>query len=131
MLAADAEAAERPAADASLPANWSAAPLTGEDIARELADAAEATGAEAEVKAEEAPPDDLTRIKGIGPKTAAALAGGGVRTFAELAAASRQQIERILREAGVRSGDVDGWREQAALAARGEQKARPRGDDAP
>lgn len=36
--------------------------------------------------------DDLTRIKGLGPKAAAALAGGGVTSFAQIAAWSEADI---------------------------------------
>jgi len=68
---------------------------------------------------EQAAPDDLTRIEGIGPKIAAVLQAAGVRTFAELAALSVDQIKAIL-EGRVRIARPDTWPEQAALAAAGD-----------
>jgi DNA-directed RNA polymerase subunit beta' len=62
--------------------------------------------------------DDLTRIEGIGPKTATALRAAGITTFAQLAATSEEELSRILRDAGI-SADPGTWPEQAALAAAG------------
>lgn len=48
-------------------------------------------------------PDDLKIIEGIGPKIEGILHDAGIRTFAELAAASASQLEQIVREdAGIR-----------------------------
>ncbi len=68
---------------------------------------------------EQAGADDLTRIEGIGPKIAAVLQAAGVRTFAQLAALSVDQIKAIL-EGRVRIARPDTWPEQAALAAAGD-----------
>jgi predicted flap endonuclease-1-like 5' DNA nuclease len=66
-------------------------------------------------------PDDLKIIEGIGPKIEGILQDAGIRTFAELAAASVSQLEQIVREdAGIRIAFPDTWPEQAALAAAGE-----------
>ncbi|MCC7206168.1 MAG: hypothetical protein IT323_02615 [Anaerolineae bacterium] len=66
-------------------------------------------------------PDDLTLLDGIGPKIAAALVAAGVDSFATLANAEPENVERIVREAGVRMvGHADAWLQQAALAARGD-----------
>ncbi|GAB4449453.1 MAG: hypothetical protein Kow00120_19670 [Anaerolineae bacterium] len=116
LLLTDAARAEHPAAGDTLPPYWSAAPLTAEDIAREMAEATGETEPRKPPVAPEAPApaDDLTRIKGIGPKTARALHAGGITTFAALASAEPAVIGRILQEAGVRPGDIDAWRAQAA-----------------
>ncbi|MGQ9599999.1 MAG: helix-hairpin-helix domain-containing protein [Anaerolineae bacterium] len=68
------------------------------------------------------PPDDLTRIEGIGPRIAEVLQEAGLRTFAQLAAADVGQIEQILERADPRLrglADPTTWPEQAALAAEG------------
>lgn len=66
-------------------------------------------------------PDDLTLLDGIGPKIAAALVAAGVHSFAKLANAVPENVERIVREAGVRMvGHADAWLQQAALAAKGD-----------
>ena len=65
-----------------------------------------------------APADDLKRIEGIGPKTAAALQGAGVRTFAQLAAMSVEDVQDLLRQAGVRVGVSETWMAQAGSLAK-------------
>jgi large subunit ribosomal protein L21 len=66
-------------------------------------------------------PDDLTLLDGIGPKIAAALVAAGVDSFAKLANAVPENLERIVREAGVRMvGHADSWLRQAKLAASGD-----------
>lgn len=113
-LVADAEGAHHPPVGDALPPHLSATRLTAEEIARELAEAHESAalpdGAEPQ-------PDDLTRIRGIGPKTAGALQAGGIDSFGELAATNQAEIVRVLRAAGIRPGDVDAWREEAARLA--------------
>lgn len=121
-LALDVARAAHPPADAALPAYWSAASLTAEDLARETAQAEAAAPASPEARAAKAraaaqapaSPDDLTAIKGIGPKTAAALVASGIDSFAALASASPEEIVRILRANGIRPGDVEAWRAEAA-----------------
>lgn len=64
--------------------------------------------------------DDLKVIEGIGPKIALALNGVGIRTFADLAERDPNDVERIVRDAGVRMvGHADTWIEQAKLASSG------------
>ncbi len=128
VLVIDAAEAKPPLMDDSLPAYWSAARLTAEEVARERVETAEAPLPAA--VGEGIASDDLTQIKGIGPKTAAALATGGITTFKALASARREDIVRILREAGVRAGDVDSWRGQASHAARGESLEEKPGGEA-
>ena len=57
--------------------------------------------------------DDLTKIAGIGTKTAAALNDAGIINFKQLAAMKPDQVKQILTEAGVR-GNPETWPEQAA-----------------
>ncbi|MGC9398015.1 MAG: DUF4332 domain-containing protein [Anaerolineae bacterium] len=68
----------------------------------------------------EAPPDDLTRIEGVGPKVASVLADAGVTTFAQLAEAEVETLREILRDAGLQFMNPTTWPEQAALAAKEE-----------
>lgn len=70
----------------------------------------------------EVPPDDLTRIEGIGPKIAAALNAAGITTFAQLRATPADEVRRILADAGITGafGDPTTWAEQARLAQAGQ-----------
>lgn len=65
--------------------------------------------------------DDLTRINGIGRKSADALKAAGIDSFHKLASASDETLRAAISSAGVRLvGDVDTWAQQAAYAARGD-----------
>jgi len=65
-------------------------------------------------------PDDLKLIEGIGPKIEGILHDAGIHTFANLAAASVTELEKIVREdAGIRIAFPDTWPEQAQLATTG------------
>ncbi len=67
--------------------------------------------------------DDLKRIEGIGPKLEQVLKEAGIKTFAQLAAKSTEELQRILDEAGIaRISDPETWAEQAKLAAAGDWK---------
>ncbi len=68
-------------------------------------------------------PDDLTRIKGLGPKLAALLGELGVTTFAQIAAWDDAAIARIDAQLGRFSGRItrDQWVEQAKLLAAGDE----------
>ena len=59
--------------------------------------------------------DDLTQLKGIGPKFAKLLAAAGVTRFAQLAEWDDAEVERVAAILGIRPGRVrrDGWVEQA------------------
>lgn len=67
--------------------------------------------------------DDLTRIKGLGPKLAAILGEQGVTSFAQIAAWSDADVERVDASLGRFSGRItrDQWVEQAKLLAAGEE----------
>jgi predicted flap endonuclease-1-like 5' DNA nuclease len=74
---------------------------------------------------EEAPPaqpDDLSKVEGIGPKTAEVLQKGGILTFTQLAQTDVEQLRAILEEAGpnYKRMEPESWPEQAALAAKGD-----------
>lgn len=65
--------------------------------------------------------DDLTRIKGVGPKLVALLADMGVTSFAQVATWDDAEIERIDAQLGRFQGRIrrDDWVGQARLLAEG------------
>ncbi len=67
--------------------------------------------------------DDLTRIKGLGPKLAALLGEFGIVSYAQIAAWTPAEIERIDAKLGRFSGRIvrDRWVEQAQLLAQGDE----------
>ena len=66
--------------------------------------------------------DDLTRIKGVGPKLRALLASLGVTRFEQIAGWSEADIDRIDAQLGQFQGRIrrDSWIEQAKLLAAGD-----------
>ncbi len=69
-------------------------------------------------------PNDLSVIKGIGPKYRKLLAEAGIETWGQLAYAQPSDLRTILQEAGVRAiPNVALWTEQAKLAAGGKWDA--------
>jgi len=66
-------------------------------------------------KKEEAKTDDLTKLTGVGPKLAEILAEGGFTTYASVAGASVEDIQKVLEAAGSRyaSKDPAPWIEEA------------------
>ena len=81
------------------------------------------------VMAEAPPPsdegDDLTRIKGLGPKISTALRALGVTRYAEIAAWTEEDVARIDAQLGVFAGRAtrDNWIEQAKLLSSGDTAA--------
>lgn len=74
--------------------------------------------------------DNLALIRGLGSRSATALQANGIDSYATLAATTPQQLESILREAGVRGGfDYEAWISEAELRAAGKRipgtRARP------
>ena len=69
--------------------------------------------------------DDLTLIKGLGPKLAALLGQLGVTSFAQIAAWSEDDIAAIDPKLGAFAGRPtrDQWAEQARLLADGDKAA--------
>jgi predicted flap endonuclease-1-like 5' DNA nuclease len=75
-------------------------------------------------KAPTAEPDDLTLIEGIGRKSAEALAAAGITTFAQVAAMSPEDLEKVIKDQKVRLvGSTATWPEQARAAAGGDLTA--------
>lgn len=71
------------------------------------------------------PPDDLTRVWGIGPKIAAALNEAGIKSYSQLAETEDDAITEILETSGVNyrlagPGVRATWQEQAELLAAGD-----------
>ncbi len=66
--------------------------------------------------------DNLTKIEGIGKKTAEVLTNAGISTYAALAESTAEQIKAILKAAGGRYNMMvpDTWPEQAVLANAGD-----------
>lgn len=66
--------------------------------------------------------DDLRKIKGVGPKLVALLASLGVTRFAQIAAWTDADIDRIDAQLGTFAGRVrrDSWVEQAKFLAAGD-----------
>jgi predicted flap endonuclease-1-like 5' DNA nuclease len=63
--------------------------------------------------------DDLTKLVGVGPRTAAAFAEHGVRSFADLAAWSEERLADFDAQLGLKGRSLrDGWIEQARVLAR-------------
>lgn len=81
--------------------------------------------------ADEVPPaesgegDDLTRIKGVGPKLGALLNSLGVKSYVQIAAWSDEDIDRIDAQLGTFEGRIrrDNWVEQAKLLSSGDVAA--------
>jgi hypothetical protein len=58
--------------------------------------------------------DDLTRISGIGSKTAEKLNAAGIQTYADLASRSAEDIVKLLSDVtGLSAARLDSWRDQA------------------
>lgn len=94
--------------------------LKDEDLPHKLAPEKAATPQQhAAARQTSAKPDDLTRIKGIGPKTASALQLAGISTYRKLAGTSIQDVQSLLEKANYRLLDPTTWIEQARLAADG------------
>lgn len=66
--------------------------------------------------------DDLTRIKGLGPKLQSLLNTLGVTSFAQIAAWSESDIDEVDAKLGKFEGRIrrDNWVEQAKLLAAGD-----------
>lgn len=78
------------------------------------APAPKAAATPASAESTPAGPDDLTAVKGIGPKIAAALNAAGITTYRQLAAAGADQVQAAIEAAGVRAPtNIDAWIAQA------------------
>lgn len=72
-------------------------------------------------------PDDLRRIRGIGPVIESLLHGMGITTFRQIAALSPEELRRVGDMLGVFRGRIqrDRWTEQAAELAGGHTTPTP------
>jgi predicted flap endonuclease-1-like 5' DNA nuclease len=104
-------------------------PSEGKNIADEAAAAASdiaghllRTNVHEELPGASGPPDDLLRLKGVGPKLAAMLNERGITRFDQLAKLSPGQVETIDASLGAFRGrfERDRIQEQADLLARGD-----------
>jgi hypothetical protein len=66
--------------------------------------------------------DDLTRIKGVGPKTAAALYTAGIGIYEQIASFKSKPFLAWLRAKGIRGRYASSWPRQAQLIATGRLK---------
>ncbi len=120
--------AERAAKEQAAP---QAAPLAPSPAAPAVAapvDAAAAPPAGAAspfLPAPEGEPDDLSRIKGIGPKLSARLAELGVFHYSQIAGWTPEQLATVDAQLGNFQGrpQRDQWQSQARLLASGDVKA--------
>lgn len=65
--------------------------------------------------------EDLTKVEGIGPKYMEALYAAGITKYAQIAASSQADLEKLIKDAGMRRpASVETWAEQAAYAAKGD-----------
>jgi len=63
--------------------------------------------------------DDLTKIEGIGPKISSLLAEYGINGFEQLARSTPDQLNQIVKDAGLHMANTTTWPEQAKLAEEG------------
>jgi predicted flap endonuclease-1-like 5' DNA nuclease len=75
----------------------------------------------AAVAAAPAAADDLTQIRGVGPKTADALKAAGIDSYAKLASTSEPDLRKDLADGHAAvPGNVNTWAMQASFAAKGD-----------
>ncbi|MBN9220263.1 MAG: proton-conducting membrane transporter [Mesorhizobium sp.] len=113
-----AKAAAKPAAAKPAPAK----PAASKPATKAAPKAAAKTSAAPAAKAAAAKPDNLRRLIGIGPVNEKLLKGQGVTTFAQIAAWTAADIERI--EHALQFGgrvERERWVEQAKLLAAGNE----------
>lgn len=119
------------AAPIDVPPAVDAAPLAPEPVPVERAGAApiavEPVTPVAPAPAPEpvGPPDELTTMKGVGPKVAALLNSLGVTRFDQIAAWTDDDVARVDAQLGAFKGRIgrDQWVEQARLLAAGDRAA--------
>lgn len=102
----------------------------GEDVGDEIAAAASdvvgeiiGTNVHSSLPGSRGVPDDLQRMKGVGPKLAGLLAAQGYTRFEQIAALTPEEIERLDTQLGAFKGRLTRDRiiEQAAFLARGDK----------
>jgi predicted flap endonuclease-1-like 5' DNA nuclease len=107
----------RPAVDVAEPVRFAAPPP-----APAVAPVAPAMAAAVSIPAAVGAPDDLTLIKGVGPKLNALLISIGVLRFDQIAAWGASEIAEVDQHLGSFKGRItrDSWVEQSGLLARGD-----------
>ena len=95
-------------------------PLPASDILGGMGEVIAAAAMESAAPVGEA--DDLTRIKGLGPKLATLLRGLGIARFDQIAGWSEADVARIDAQLGTFQGRIarDNWIEQARYLAAGD-----------
>ena len=88
-----------------------------------VGEAVQAAVEEQQIRSSQTGADDLTRLKGVGPKLAAQLSELGVATFAQVASWNDADIDRIDAQLGRFQGRIrrDNWVEQARLLEAGDE----------
>lgn len=125
----DAPPAATPAATSVPPASAGTAAGVGEVIAAAAQDEVEAATPPPAPEPAPAPAvtdseaDDLSRLKGVGPKLVALLHGMGITRYAQIAAWTDEDITRVDAQLGNFKGRVtrDDWVEQAKFLASGDK----------
>lgn len=100
------------------------APLADEPIAAAAPlDASPASLAASEPSSAPSAADELTRMKGVGPKLAERLNALGITSFDQIATLTPEQAEALDAQLGTFQGRIhrDRWIEQAGFLARGDQ----------
>lgn len=124
VVTRDDTAADKPAArnQALIDAPPVAAPPTAVAPPMGVAGAGTAAAAAQTAAMQSAMGDDLTRIKGVGPKLATRLGELGVSNFEQIAGWSEADIDRIDAQLGRFEGRIrrDDWVAQARLLASGD-----------
>lgn len=98
------------------------APTATDDVVASAAAEEEVPPAETPAQPPEAATgDDLTRLSGIGPKLAEAMAAVGITQYSQLAAMSLAELNERLAGSGIRysKATAETWAEQAKFAAAG------------
>ena len=82
-------------------------------------------GGQAEIlhEAHKSHADDLTTLEGIGPKVAKVLNVSGIHSFADLAKAKADDVQKTLDAAGLQMMNPEGWIDQAKLAEKGDMES--------
>ncbi len=116
------EPAETPEAAAAVAVEEAAAATEEAAVNESSTDAGDA----ADAPAVDVQPDNLTQISGIGPVYRRKLHEAGVKTFAQLAALTPEELTAIIQPADYQKPAFEQWTADAERLA-----AQPAGDDAP
>jgi predicted flap endonuclease-1-like 5' DNA nuclease len=100
------------------------APVSPPVAERPPAETAQAATALPAIPEADGPPDDLRRMKGVGPKLATLLNDLGITRFSQIAAMGPAELAALDARLGAFQGrpERDRWQEQARLLAAGDVK---------